>query len=86
MNSWRGRSCASCSASRSEVEVVGQAGDGIEALGLIEDLTPDVVFLDVQMPGMNGFEVARQAIAQGQSPPRSSSSPRSTSTPSRRSR
>jgi two-component system response regulator LytT len=44
------------------VEVVGQATNGIEALGLLEDLAPDVVFLDVQMPGMNGFEVARQAI------------------------
>jgi two-component system response regulator LytT len=44
------------------VDVVGQAANGIEAVGLIEDLTPDVVFLDVQMPGMNGFEVARQAI------------------------
>ncbi len=48
-----------------DVEVVGQAGDGIEALGLIEDLAPDLVFLDVQMPGINGFEVARQIIARG---------------------
>ena len=47
------------------LEVVGQAGDGIEALGLLEDLSPDVVFLDVQMPGLNGFEVARQALARG---------------------
>jgi two-component system response regulator LytT len=45
------------------VSVVGEATNGIEAIGLIEDLTPDVVFLDVQMPGMNGFEVARQAIS-----------------------
>lgn len=44
------------------LEVVGQAANGIEALGLIEDLAPDVVFLDVQMPGMTGFEVARQVI------------------------
>jgi two-component system LytT family response regulator/two-component system response regulator LytT len=44
------------------VEVVGQAGTGIEALGLAEDLDPDVVFLDVQMPGMGGFEVARQLV------------------------
>ena len=48
-----------------EVEVVGQAGNGVEALGLIEDLKPDVVFLDVQMPGLGGFEVARQALARG---------------------
>jgi DNA-binding LytR/AlgR family response regulator len=45
------------------VTVVGEATNGIEAIGLIEDLTPDVVFLDVQMPGMNGFEVARQLIS-----------------------
>jgi two-component system, LytTR family, response regulator LytT len=45
------------------VSVVGEATNGIEAIGLIEDLTPDVVFLDVQMPGMTGFEVARQAIS-----------------------
>lgn len=44
------------------IEVVGQGANGIEALGLIEDLAPDVVFLDVQMPGMTGFEVARQVI------------------------
>lgn len=45
------------------VAVVGEAANGIEAVGLIEDLTPDIVFLDVQMPGMNGFEVAREAIS-----------------------
>jgi len=44
------------------VDVVAQATDGLEALATIEQLTPDVVFLDVQMPGLNGFEVARQLI------------------------
>jgi DNA-binding LytR/AlgR family response regulator len=47
------------------VEIVGQAGNGVEALGLLEDLKPDVVFLDVQMPGLGGFEVARQALDRG---------------------
>jgi two-component system response regulator LytT len=46
-----------------DVEVVGQADNGIAALGLLEDLEPDVVFLDVQMPGLTGFEVARQVAA-----------------------
>lgn len=47
------------------VTVVGQAANGIEALGLVEDLVPDVVFLDIQMPGLGGFEVARQALQRG---------------------
>jgi two-component system response regulator LytT len=42
-----------------DVDVVGQARNGVEAVGAIEDLEPDVVFLDIQMPGMTGFEVAR---------------------------
>jgi two-component system response regulator LytT len=44
------------------IEIVGQAGDGVEALSTIERLQPDVVFLDVQMPGLTGFEVARQLL------------------------
>src|SRR4249920_1102843 len=44
------------------VSVIGQAGDGVEALTTIDRLRPDVVFLDVQMPGLTGFEVARRMI------------------------
>jgi two-component system LytT family response regulator/two-component system response regulator LytT len=44
------------------VEVIGQAGNGVEALTTIERLQPDVVFLDVQMPGLTGFEVARRMV------------------------
>jgi two-component system response regulator LytT len=44
------------------IEVVGQAGDGVEALETIETFRPDVVFLDVQIPGVSGFEVARQVL------------------------
>ncbi len=51
-----------------DVQVIGQAGDGIEALGLLEDLEPDVVFLDIQMPGLTGFEVASQAVARQLAP------------------
>jgi DNA-binding NarL/FixJ family response regulator len=40
------------------MEVVGEAGDGHEALRLAEALKPDVVLLDVSMPGLNGLEVA----------------------------
>jgi len=42
-----------------DVTVVGQAADGLEALRLIEQEHPDLVFLDVQMPGMDGFEVLK---------------------------
>ncbi len=41
------------------IEVVGEAKDGVEALAQINKLNPDLVFLDVQMPGLNGLEVLR---------------------------
>ena len=44
------------------VEVIAQAGNGLEALTTIDRLQPDLVFLDVQMPGLTGFEVARQLL------------------------
>jgi two-component system, LytTR family, response regulator len=47
------------------VEVIGQAGNGVEALATIERLHPDLVFLDVQMPGLTGFEVARRMLDGG---------------------
>jgi putative nucleotidyltransferase with HDIG domain len=49
------------------VEVIGQAGNGVEALATIDRLQPDVVFLDVQMPGLTGFEVARRMLDSGPS-------------------
>ena len=42
-----------------DVEVVGECADGASAVEKILELSPDVVFLDVQMPGMDGFEVLR---------------------------
>lgn len=42
------------------VEVVGEAGDGNEALRLIEEMLPDVVLLDVTMPGINGFTALQE--------------------------
>ena len=47
------------------VEVVAQARNGVEALGIIEEYAPDVVMLDVQMPGLTGFEVARRLLRAG---------------------
>src|SRR5687767_15890636 len=40
-----------------DVEVVGECGDGTQAVTAIHNQAPDLVFLDVQMPGHNGFEV-----------------------------
>ena len=42
-----------------DVEIVGECGDGSSAVRKILELSPDVVFLDVQMPGMDGFEVLK---------------------------
>jgi two-component system response regulator LytT len=47
------------------VEVVGQAADGVQALEIIEQNPPDLVLLDIQMPGLTGFEVARRLGEQG---------------------
>ena len=44
-----------------EFRIVGEAGDGLEALEMLERLQPDVLVLDLMMPGMNGLEVTRQA-------------------------
>ena len=46
------------------VEVVGEAGDGQEAVRLAESLRPDVVLLDVGMPGLNGLDVAARLVTQ----------------------
>jgi two-component system, LytTR family, response regulator len=42
-----------------DVEIVGECGDGFSAVEKILEQSPDVVFLDIQMPGMDGFEVLR---------------------------
>jgi two-component system LytT family response regulator len=42
-----------------DVEIVGECGDGQSAVERILERSPDVVFLDIQMPGMDGFEVLR---------------------------
>jgi two-component system, LytTR family, response regulator AlgR len=51
-----------------DFEIAGEAGNGLEALELVDKLTPDVVLLDVRMPGIDGLEVARQLAGQPEPP------------------
>ena len=43
-----------------DIEVIGEARNGREAVNLIRELKPDLVFLDIQMPGLSGFDVVQQ--------------------------
>lgn len=45
-----------------QVELIGEAENGIQCVEMIDRLKPDLVFLDIQMPGQNGFEVLQQTI------------------------
>lgn len=51
-----------------DVEIVGEASSGVEALTQIRATSPDLVFLDLQMPEMGGFEVVRNLKTTSQSP------------------
>jgi two-component system, LytTR family, response regulator len=47
-------------AQETDVEVIGQCADGVQAVSAIQQLSPELVFLDVQMPAIDGFGVIRQ--------------------------
>ena len=51
-----------------ELRVVAEAANGLDALDKIRKLAPDLVFLDIQMPGLGGIEVARQLAQDAASP------------------
>ncbi len=51
------------------VHIIGEAADGLEAVRLAADLSPEVVLMDLEMPGLDGFDTTRQ-IKAGQPAPR----------------
>jgi DNA-binding NarL/FixJ family response regulator len=52
-----------------EIEVIAEASDGIEAIQTVPEIGPDVVLLDMRMPGKNGLDVLQQLSADGTLPP-----------------
>ena len=51
-----------------ELRIVDKAANGIDALRLVDELAPDIVFLDIQMPGMTGLDVAARLAASEHGP------------------
>jgi DNA-binding NarL/FixJ family response regulator len=52
---------------RPDLEVVGEAEDGEQAVALVEELDPDVILLDIRMPNLDGIEATKQIVASGSS-------------------
>src|SRR3954466_3272921 len=48
-----------------DIEVVGQAADGAEAIEVVREAHPDVIVMDLQMPGMDGVEATKVIVTEG---------------------
>ncbi len=60
---WDARSLVKLHLERhSRLQLVGEAEDGVEAEKLLQELRPDLIFLDIQMPGYNGIEILKRAV------------------------
>jgi two-component system response regulator EvgA len=62
------RRCASALLAAEGFEVVGEAEDGLGGIDLVLELSPQLVLLDVQLPDINGFEVAKRLAASAHAP------------------
>ena len=51
-----------------DVEIVGQATNGLEAVQMVHELSPELLLLDIQMPGLDGFQVVRELMGREELP------------------